>query len=58
MNQPAQGSDDQAMIAAEETARRNPMRPPDTLPRDRDAALKLFWTHPSPLPSASAAGVD
>ncbi len=49
MNQAVQGSDDRAMIGAEETARRNPMRPPDTLPRDRRAALRLFWTHPSPL---------
>lgn len=41
--------DDHSMIAAAETARRNPMRPPDTLPRERGAALRLFWTHPSPL---------
>ena len=42
-------SEDRVMIAAEETARRNPMRPPDTLPRERGAALRLFWKHPSPL---------
>ena len=41
--------DDRRMIAASETAQRNPMRPPDTLPRDAASALKLFWTHPSSL---------
>lgn len=41
--------DDSRMIAASETAQRNPMRPPDTLPRDAAAALKLFWSHPSSL---------
>ncbi len=42
-------ADDQQMIAASETARRNPMRPPDTLPRDAKSALKVFWTYPSGL---------
>lgn len=41
--------DDSRMIAASETAQRNPMRPPDTLPRDRSTALKVFWSHPSSL---------
>jgi len=41
--------DDKAMIAASETARRNPMRPPDTLPRDAATALRVFITHASPL---------
>lgn len=49
MNQTVSHSDDQIMIGAEETARRNPMRPPETLPRDRRSALRLFWSHPSPL---------
>ncbi|HZP12517.1 MAG TPA: sterol desaturase family protein [Nevskiaceae bacterium] len=37
------------MIAASETAKRNPMRPPDTLPRDAKTAWKVFLSHPSPL---------
>ena len=41
-------SEDRVMIGAEETARRNPMRPPDTLPRNFGAALAVFWRHPSP----------
>lgn len=40
--------DDRTMIAAAETARRNPMRPPDTLPRDGLGALRVFAAHPSP----------
>lgn len=40
--------EDRRMVAASETAQRNPMRPPDTLPRDRASALKLFWSHRSP----------
>lgn len=44
-----QRSDDRIMIAAEETARRNPMRPPDSLPRNFRSALALFCKHPSPL---------
>ena len=40
--------DGREMIAAAETAKRNPMRPPDTLPRDAKSAWKLFLTHPSP----------
>ena len=39
---------DRAMIAASETARRNPMRPPDTLPRDGWTALRVFASHASP----------
>ncbi len=45
----SRSDDDRMMIAAAETARRNPMRPPDTLPRERGAALRLFWRQPSPL---------
>ena len=41
--------EDRVMIAAEETARRNPMRPPDSLPRDGRSALAVFLRHPSPL---------
>lgn len=40
--------DDQSMIAAAETAKRNPMRPPDTLPRCGLAALRVFAAHASP----------
>ncbi len=45
---------DGVMIAAAETARRNPMRPPDTLPRDGAAAWKAFVAHPSPQLIATA----
>ncbi len=38
---------DAQMMAAGETAQRNPMRPPDHLPRDARAALAMFWAHPS-----------
>lgn len=38
---------DGAMIAASETAKINPMRPPDTLPRTGRAALNVFVRHPS-----------
>lgn len=41
--------DDRQMIAAAKTAERNPMRPPDTLPRDARTALRVFWAHPSTL---------
>ena len=40
--------DDRRMIAAAETAQRNPMRPPDTLPRSRAEAFAVFARHPSP----------
>ena len=40
--------DDNQMIAASETAKRNPMRPPDTLPRDAGTALRVFVSHASP----------
>lgn len=40
-------SHDRVMIAAADTARNNPMRPPDTLPRTAGAALKVFVRHPS-----------
>jgi len=36
------------MVAAAETARRNPMRPPDTLPRDARTAFRTFVAHASP----------
>ncbi len=42
-------SNDSEMMAAANTAQRNPMRPPDTLPRDAATALGVFWTHPSTL---------
>lgn len=41
--------EDRRMVAASETAQRNPMRPPDSLPRDAASAVKLFWAHPSSL---------
>lgn len=41
--------DDHSMIAATETAKHNPMRPPDHLPRDATTALQVFWSHPSTL---------
>ncbi len=37
------------MMAASETAQRNPMRPPDHLPRSARAAVAMFWSHPSSL---------
>jgi hypothetical protein len=40
--------DDRQMIAASETAKRNPMRPPDTSPRDLRTAVSVFMTHASP----------
>jgi hypothetical protein len=40
--------DTRAMIAAADTAKRNPMRPPDTLPRDRATAVRTFASHASP----------
>lgn len=45
--------DTNRMIAAHETAQRNPMRPPDTSPRDARTALTRFWTHISTLLIAS-----
>ncbi|MDP9139164.1 MAG: hypothetical protein M3O62_00030, partial [Pseudomonadota bacterium] len=42
-------SNDREMMAAANTAQRNPMRPPDTLPRDAATALGVFWKHPSTL---------
>ena len=40
---------DAGMISAADTAKRNPMRPPDSLPRDARTALQVFASHPSPL---------
>ena len=40
---------DREMIAASETARRNPMRPPEHLPRDAATALRVYAGHPSTL---------
>jgi len=42
-------SNDREMMAAANTAQRNPMRPPDTLPRDAATAFGVFWKHPSTL---------
>jgi len=39
---------DREMVAATEVAKRNPMRPPDTLPRDAATAIRVFAAHPSP----------
>ena len=41
-------SDAREMISAEETARRNPMRPPAHLPRDARSAFKTFVSITSP----------
>ena len=38
---------DTTMIAAQETAARNPLQPPPRLPRDAASAIRLFATHPS-----------
>ncbi len=46
---PTERPTDRAMPTAEEAARRNPMRPPDSLPRDAGAALRTFVSHPSAL---------
>lgn len=40
---------DREMIAASETAKRNPMRPPEHLPRDAATALRVYAGHPSTL---------
>ncbi|HSW14233.1 MAG TPA: sterol desaturase family protein [Solimonas sp.] len=42
-----QRSNDRAMIAASETAKHNPMRPPEHLPRNGRDALRVFLSHPS-----------
>lgn len=42
-----QRGNDLAMIAASETAKRNPMRPPEHLPRSGREALRVFLGHPS-----------
>lgn len=39
---------DKEMIAAAETARRNPLQPPERLPRDAGAAIREFLRRPSP----------
>ncbi|MGH8506689.1 MAG: sterol desaturase family protein [Stenotrophobium sp.] len=39
---------DTVMMSAADTAQRNPMRPPDTLPRDGRSALSVFVAHRSP----------
>jgi hypothetical protein len=41
-------ADDKTMPRASDTALHNPMRPPDTLPRDGRSALLVFLSHPSP----------
>ena len=38
---------DKTMIAASETAARNPQLPPDGLPRDASSAIRVFLSHPS-----------
>ncbi|HEV2563037.1 MAG TPA: sterol desaturase family protein [Rhizomicrobium sp.] len=40
-------AEDTAMIAARETAARNPAQPPPRLPRDAASAIKVFANHPS-----------
>ncbi len=40
--------DARQMVAAEETARRNPMRPPEHLPREAGVAIRTFASHDSP----------
>ncbi len=41
-------ADAREMISAQETARRNPMRPPEHLPRDAATAVRTFLRFPSP----------
>ena len=50
MNDPnnRERNEDRTMIAAAEAAQRNPMRPPETLPRDMASAVRLFCSHRSP----------
>ena len=48
MTTDAERNDGREMVAASETARRNPMRPPETLPRDAGSAWRVFLAHPSP----------
>jgi hypothetical protein len=38
---------DKTMIAAGKTAARNPLQPPERLPRDAATAIKMFAAHPS-----------
>ena len=49
------------VVAAEETARQNPLQPPPNLPRDAATAIKVFVAHPSAqllaLAFLTAAGV-
>jgi hypothetical protein len=40
--------DDSVMIAAADTARNNPVSPPEKMPRDGKSALKVFVSHRSP----------
>jgi len=40
-------AEDTTMIAARETAARNPLQPPQRLPRDAASAIKVFASHPS-----------
>ena len=40
--------EDTRMVAAAESAKRNPMRPPDTSPTTARAAVRGFLAHPSP----------
>ncbi len=42
-----QRATDKTMIAASETAAKNPQLPPDNLPRDAGAAVRVFLSHPS-----------
>jgi hypothetical protein len=43
-----EGIDDHMMIAAHDTAQRNPATPPEKLPRDAASAIRLFVAQPSP----------
>jgi len=40
-------ANDRVMVAASETAKHNPMRPPEHLPRNGRDALRIFAAHPS-----------
>jgi hypothetical protein len=48
---------DNTMIAASETAARNPQLPPEKLPRDAASAIKMFAAHPSTQIIAAAAAL-
>lgn len=47
---------DHEIVTAQITAQQNPVLPPESLPRDRSSAFKVFAAHPSPQLIALALG--